>query len=887
MDWLRILMSRCKGFAGGRKLDEELDEELRSHLDFAVEENVKRGMSEQEARTAALRKFGGVTQTRERYRMQRGLPFLEGLMQDIRFALRQLWKSPGFAFTAIFTLALGIAATVAIFGFVDSALIQPLPYRSPSRLVSVFETRPQSGPRSMFSHANYLDLERSNRVFASIAAYDVRRKFVLSDAGGAHPVSGTGVTGGFFRTLGITPVLGRDFVADSANEGLPSAEPAVILSYAAWQKRFGGNADVLGTAVTLNGESYTIIGVLPRSFQFAPTGGTEFWTTLHAYAADACELQRGCLVTNVVARVKNGVTLKQALANAQAIAAEDAKQYPDADRGDGANIVPLSRVILGDIQPILLALLGGTALLLLIAYINVASLLLVRSENRRREFAVRGALGAARGRLIQQFVTEGLVMAAASTVLGLAAASLTGRLLLKLVPTEMLNSMPYLRSAGWNWHIAAFAAALVTIACILFAAMPMLRLPFADLRAALTEGDRGSAGMGWRRLGARLVILELATTMVLLAGAGLLGKSFYKLLHVDIGFVPSHLATVQIMPPDGRYAKGEQAIALQRAVVNRVESLPGVTAAGTANALPISWEGAVGIGIAGRPNLGEHSEVGYRQVGTGYFSVLEAQLLRGRYFNENDSAAAPSVVIINQSLARRFFPGENPIGRQIFYHGQPQHPMRIVGVIADVKEGALDEKDMPFMYRPFEQDPSPLFDIAARTSQAAASVLPSLIDAVHEIDPGIATFDAATMPEMIEDSSAAYLHRASAWLAGGFAALALILSVVGLYGVISYSVSQRTREIGVRMALGAQRSSVYRLILKEAGWLTLIGVVIGVSGSLAAGMFMRSLLFDVRSWDASILGAVAAVLIISALLASYIPARRAASIDPIRALRSE
>jgi len=526
MNWLQQLFSR-------RRRYDELSESIREHLDEKIADLMDRGMTQEQAEQTACREFGNVTRIEERSREVWQWPTLESIWTDIRFAFRQLWKTPGFALTAIMTLALGMAATIAIFSFVDSALIRPLPYLHPSRLAEVFEARPQSGPRSMFSYANYRDLERFNKSFASIAAYDVRRNFVLKDTSGAKQVNGIAVTSNFFRTLGIAPALGRDFNAHSAADSLASAPATVILSHAAWQKYFNGQQDVLGKSVTLNGDLYTIIGVLPRSFQFAPTGATEFWTTLHAYASDGCELHRECLVMNVFGRLKNGASIQQALANAQDIAEQDARLYPDADRDEGATIVSLSRVILGNIQPILLALLGGAGLLLLIAYINVASLLLVRSESRRREFAVRGALGAARGRLVQQFVTEGFVMVAVSSVLGLLAATFTQQLLLKLIPTDMLNSMPYLREIDWNWHVAAFAIALVVIACALFAATPALRLSSTDMRAGLTEGDRGSSGTSWRRIGARLIVLELATTMVLLAGAGLLGKSFYKLLHVD------------------------------------------------------------------------------------------------------------------------------------------------------------------------------------------------------------------------------------------------------------------------------------------------------------------------------------------------------------------
>jgi macrolide transport system ATP-binding/permease protein len=879
MNWPKSLLFR-------RRRYEDLSVSIQEHLDERIEELMEDGMSRQAAMQKARREFGNVALMEERGREVWQWPTLESIWADVRFALRQLWRAPGFTLTAILTLSLGMAATLAIFQFVDSALIRPLPYAEPSRLVQVFESIRQAH-RMDFSHDNYLDVQRSNHVFSSMAAWDVRRNFVLQDVSGAQQVNGIGVTGGFFRTLGITPMLGRDFHVTPANEGLSAASAEVILSYTAWQKRFAGRPDVLGKTITLNQEPYSVIGVLPRSFQFAPTGATEFWTTLHAYAADPCEPQRGCHAMGVVARLKDGITLQQALDNTRTIARQLEKQYPDADRDEDANLAPLSQAILGDIQPILLTLLAGAGLLILIAYVNVASLLLVRSENRRREFAVRGALGAGHGRLVRQFITEAFVMVAASSGLGLLAASESSHLLLKLVPVDLLNSMPYLREAGWNGHVVLFAAALVMIACVLFAAAPALCLPFSDLRKGLAAGDRGAAGTTWRLLGSRLVILELATTMVLLAGAGLLGKSFYKLLHVDMGFVPSHLATLDIAAPANRYAKDEQAIALQRVVLSQLNSLPGVIAAGTADGLPVGWITGTSVKFAGELNSTVVHDVKQRQVSDGYFSVLEAQLLKGRYFRETDSAIAPSVAIVNETLARQYFSDEDPVGRQLFFSGQLQHPMQIVGVIADVKEGALDGKNIPVFYRPFEQNPYRSFGIAVRTSQEASSVLPSIITAIHKIDPDIAISDAGTVVQTIGDSSAAYLHRVAAWLAGGFAVLALVLSVVGLYGVISYSVSQRTREIGIRMALGAQRNSVYQLILKEAGWLTLAGIVIGLSGSIATGMFMRSLLFGVQSWDASILGAVAAVLILFALLASYIPARRAASIDPMQALRSE
>ncbi len=817
------------------------------------------------------------------------------LIQDLRYAARVLRKSPTFTLVAILTLALGIASTVAIFGFVDSALLRPLLYSNSSRLVVVGETHLRgSGKLDGYSYLNYLDVVRANRSFASSAAYDDPGTFILTDSVGAHLIPATAVTPYFFRTLGVSPILGKDFDPLPLSEDLQLVPATVILSYAAWQNWFDGRPDVLGKSVALGvtREPYTVIGVLPRSFEFAPAGATDFWTTLRPYSDSSCYKSRGCEGLGVIARLNDGLTLPQALSDVQAIAARESLLHPDPDKYRGATILPLTQYIFGDIKPILLALLGATALLLLIAYVNVAALLLVRSQNRRHEFSVRRMLGAGRARLTQQFVIEGFVVVALSSALGLAVAILARRLLLKLIPADMLDSMPYLR-AGWHWHLAAFAAALVLIALILFAVTPALQLPLAGLRAGLASGATATTGSSWRHLGAKLVVLELATTMVLLAGAGLLGKSLYKLLRVDIGFTPSHLATLWMAARASKYLQSDQDLALQREVVSRLQNLPGVQAVGIVNDLPLGGDGGTQIGFVGRPALGFNNEVGHVQIGVGYLPALKARLLQGRDFNENDNLNSPLVAIINQTLARRYFAGQNPVGKQIFYHAHDialessQPPIQIVGVIADIKQHSLDESGRADVYTPFAQSPDAGFAIAVRTSQDAASVLPLLISTLQKTDSSIVVTDASTMQEIIQHSWAAYMHRASAWLAGTFAALALLLSAVGLYGVIAYSVSRRTREIGVRMALGAQRNDVLRLVLGEGARLALIGLAIGIVSSLLAARWMSSLLFDVEPADPLTFVTVAVVLSLVALAACYIPARRAMRTDPMAALRYE
>jgi predicted permease len=545
--------------------------------------------------------------------------------------------------------------------------------------------------------------------------------------------------------------------------------------------------------------------------------------------------------------------------------------------------------MVGTIRPILLVLLAGACLLLVIACVNVASLLLVRSESRRREFAVRGALGASPSRLIRQFITEGFVLVGAGTVAGLAAGYFAIRLLLGLVSKDMLSSMPYLSRLGLTPHVLGFTVVIALLAAGIFSLTPVLRLPTAAMREALNDGDRGSAGTLWRRLGANLVVLELTIAVVLLVGAGLLGKSFYRLLHVDLAFDPGNLATLFVSLPTTTYNKDELVVTAAHKIIDRVSTLPGVTSAAITSTLPVSGNGNTDwIRVVGHPFHGEHNEVNEREVSTDYFKTIRAQLLRGRLLTQQDDATRPRVTVINKAFADKYFPGEDPIGKK-YGNGDlaPDSIKEIVGIVDNIRESSLDEAIWPAEYKAHNQDADSFFALVVRTSGDAKSILPSLSTAVHQVDPGIGTLNELTMQQRINDSQTAYLHRSAAWLVGGFAALALILGVIGLYGVIAYSVSQRTREIGVRMALGAQRGTVYQLILREASILTVVGITAGILCALGASTLLRGLLFQIRTWDISTLAFVAVVLGASALIASYIPAHRAASINPVEALRAE
>ena len=878
MRLLSILRLRLRSLVLRGRVDRELDEELRYHLEREVEAAIAAGHSPAEAR----RRIAGLQQRREECVDARRVNLVDNLVQDARFSLRQLLRSPIFSLTALLVIALGTGASVAIFGFVDAALLKPLPYPTPDRLVNVTESTPQI-PRASLSYLDYVDWKKQNTVFESLEVHN-GRGMMLRTAAGTVLVSGARVSDGFFRTLGVAPIRGRDF---NPGEDRPGAPETVILTYGAWQTRFAGREDIIGQPVTLNTVPHAIVGVLPPSFQFAPRGSPEFWTPLQAVSG--CEVRRSCHNLDGVARLKDGVSIETARAEMDAIAARLQAQYPDSNRDQGAVVLRLSEAIVGDLRPVLLVLLGGAGLLLLIAFVNVTNLLLVRSEGRKRELAVRSALGASGGRLLRQFVTEGLLLAVVGGGLGLVAATWGMQFLRSLIPPDMVARMPYLAELGLNVRVVAFAVAVCAVATVLFSAAPAARVSRAQMRVGMVDGSRGSSGTSWHRLGFTLVVVEIATAMVLLSGAGLLGKSLHRLLGVDLGFEPGRLATLQIAAPRSTYGDDGKAIALSREVVSRVRGLPGVESAAVTSLLPVSFNGNTDwIRFAGRPYNGEHNEVNQRDVSADYFKTIGATIVRGRAFTDADTNSAPRVAVINQALARQYFGDRDPIGARIGDTSlSPSSVKDIVGVVEDIREGNLASEIWPAVYYPIDQSPDTSFAVVVRTTLPETSILPSLRVAIAEIDPDIGTTGAASMTGRIANSPVAYLKRSSAWLIAGFATVALALAIVGLYGVIAYSVGQRTREIGVRVALGAQRRSLYGLVLGAAGRVAVLGIGSGLVCSIVAATLMRTLLFGTPPWDASVLAAVSAVLAVAALLASYVPARRAASVDPVIALRAE
>jgi predicted permease len=880
MRWLARLRLRARSLFLSTRVEQELAEELRYHLDREIEEGLAAGLTPGEARAAAQRRLGAVARSMEECRDMRGVGFIEDRIQDLRFAFRQLRKHPAFAATAVVMVALGLGANVAIFAFVDAVLVRPLPYADPSRLVTAFAARPERAPRQVrgnVSYQDFLDWREQARAFRSMAAYDVRPGFTLATPDGPLRVPGLSVTAGFFRTLGVTPMLGREFRPDEEGR---AATPTVILSHPAWQTRFGGRPDVLGQTLTLQGEPHIVIGVLPPDFHFALAGQAAFWTAIRGQ--QYCWEHRGCRSLEAVARLADGVSAETAAADLTSVVQELRNRYPDSHRNpETAKLVPLREVILGDVRPVLLALLCGAGLLLVIACINLVSLLLARSDSRSREMGTRRALGASTTRLVLQLTTEAWVLVIVGSALGLMLAAAGMPFLGSLLTEDIFSRMPYLQGTGLNLRLLAFAGGLALVAAVVCTLAPVARLSMSQRLSGLREGSRGASGTTWRRLGASLVTAELGTALVLLVAAGLLGKSFHRLLHVDVGFDPGRLLLLSVTPEPG--PPGEPPGVLAGQIAERVAGVPDVQAVGYADLLPLS-AGLAPTSVFRKDGTSEERLDDYpvRRVSAGYFAALQARLLRGREFTREEVASARKVVILNDTAARRYLPGEDPIGKVMVIGAPPAR--EVVGVVADIKDGPLETPALPAAYVPFDLAS---FGLVVRASGEEDALFRSVSRAAREVRPGLLIDGQTTMTERIDTMPAASLHRSSAWMAGGFAAIAFFLSVVGLYGVVAYSVGQRTRELGVRMALGAARRSVYRLVLGEAARLVGVGTAVGILGALVAARLMRHLLFDIHSWDVPTFAAAAGVLIVSALLASYVPARRAASVNAIEVLRAE
>jgi predicted permease len=845
---------------------------------------MRRGMSEADARREAQLELHSAS-TKERYREQEGLPALEHFGQDVRYALRAFRKDPSFAITATLVLALGFTAATSIFAFVDAALVKPLPYFDPNRLL--FVTGSVKGIRlANLSYLDYLDYKQQTTTLSSL---DVHRGggFLIHTDHGVEMALGADVSAGFFRTLGVRPLLGRGFVA---GEDAPEAPKVTLLSYESWQKRFGGKEDVIGQSVKLDGIPRTIIGVLPANFDFAMRGRSEFWNPLQVTATEECLRRRSCHNLYGVGRLRDGATEASARADLNVIAARLEQQYPESKRERTMTVFPLTEQVIGNQRPLLLVMLGGSFLLLLIACVNVASLLLVRSEGRKREMAVRIALGASPRRLLRQFVAEGIVLVGCAAALAVIATNLSIKFLVNLVPQDIARSMPFLRDVGLSAHVIAVLSVLFVAAIAVFSAVPLVRIRLADKQEGLKQDGHATAGKVWKRFAGNLVVAELAITMMLLVAAGLLSQSLYRLLRVDLGFDPSNVVTVGTLTlPDADYPKPEQIVTARRQIIDAVRSVPGVESVALVSQLPVSGNGNTNwIRIVGHEWHGEHNETNAREASDTYFPALRAHIKSGRNVTQAEEAAQTKVAVVNQAFVDTYMAkGEDPIGKKIeLVSIRPIVQYEIVGVVDNVREATLDQDTAATFYYP-SPDQYPSLLVRTNSGLDPASIAQSIQRAIHEVNPNIATYDFQTLAERISNSEPAYVRRASAVLVGGFSVTALVLSVIGLYGVIAYSVGRRTREIGIRMALGARRELIYRLIFTEAGWLIGSGVIAGVVGALLTTTVMRSLLFGVGAWDPRTFTSVVALLAVAALAASYFPARRAASVDPMNVLRTE
>jgi putative ABC transport system permease protein len=884
MNWLRQLVSRRRVFG-------DLSEEIREHLEEKVEGLVRNGMSRKDAEVAARREFGNVTLMEESARDVWRWPSIENLLNDVCYGYRMLRNNPGFSVVAIVTLALGIGANTAIFSVVDAALIRPLPYWQPNRLITLGEVRPQEGKSESdrrtwnASYPDYLDWTRQSKSFQSLAGFsgDV---FTLHGAGEPELIFAAQATVNFFSTLGIQPFLGRDF---AAGEDIAAGPKVAILSYGSWIRRFGGDKQVLGRSLQLDGKSVSIIGVLPRGFEFAPQGNAEIWVPLHI-EKDMVS-RRSLRWMPVIGRLAPGVTPQQARAELNSINAGLTAAYPKENGAIQVVMVPLRDKIVGQVERLLLILFGAVGFVLLIACANVTNLLLARASGRRREFSIRAALGAGRGRLISQLLVESMMLAAAGGALGLLLAVWGTSLLIAAIPRQLLDSAPFLRDAHANFAVLTFLGAAVIFTGVAFGLVPALQISHGREGEALKEEGRASAGGIRTRLRAVLVIAEIAFSLVLLIGSALMVESLAALVGRNPGFDTENLLVFFVNLPVTSYPKDPDAIRFDKEFTDRLQSLPGVEGVTSNSVVPLTGGGAsIRFLIEGRPvATGHENECNIRDVAANYFPMMKIPLRAGRLFNDSaDTEQAPKHVIVNEAWAEQYFHGEDPLGKRIKFTYSPTEPYReIVGVVGNTAEAGLDGPDEPSLFLPFTQDANSFIPYIVRTGGNPANAISAVRASLHAVDPQLALIQPFTMDQIIAQSPSVFLRRYPAFLIGGFAALALVLAMVGLYGLISYSVAHRTRELGIRIALGARHHDVMRLVFGEGARLTVMGVFAGLAAALGLTQLMRSLLFGVNAVEPVTFAAVAVVLVLVAIVACYIPARRAMRTDPAATLRYE
>jgi putative ABC transport system permease protein len=880
---LNDLLFRLRALFRRKTVEAELDDELRLHFDFSVQKYERSGLSREEALRRARLEFGGMGQVKEECREARGVHFMEELFQDVRYGLRMLRKSPGFTAVALLTLALGIGANTAIFSVVYGVLLRPLPYKDSDRLIVLNETTPKVGQVSV-SYPNFLDWRSGNRSFSQMAAV-AGVSFNLAGVDQPENINGEAVSPYFLSMLGVRPILGRDFAASEEKAG---TVPVALLSYQLWQSHLGGSASALGRTINLNGKSFTIIGVLPPDFVcvdktdiMVPIG---VWLTGNSDANSRGD--RGDMAA--IGRLGPGVSFAQAQAEMQAIAARLAISYPGPNDQFSAALRPIREVFVGEIRPAILILFGAVLFVLLIACANVANLFLMRGAARTREIALRIALGATRGRIVRQMLAESFVLAFLGGLLGLAVSIAGIRGLARLIPMDGMSG----GAVNMNGMVLLFAAAAVVVSAFMFGLVPAMNLTKPDVQPELKEGGRSaSSGTGQNRLRGLLAAGEVAVALILLVGAGLMVKSLYRLLAVDPGFKTDRILTMEMQLRSAQYSKDPAILNFWQQVLYRVRALPGVESAALGTVVPLTdSHSRSDITIEGMalPKPGSFPHPDGHSVSPGYLRTLGVPLLRGREFTDADQQNSPLVGMVNAAVARQFFPNQDVLGKRfMFGHPSTDPPkwITIVGVAADTKLYGLANPARLEVYLPLRQSVLRNMDLVVKSAADPAALTSSIRGAIASIDKDQPIFAIATMQELVNSSIST--QRITLILLGLFSALALILAAIGIYGVISYSVAQRTHEIGIRMALGADGGGVLRMILAQGVKIAGAGVGTGILASFGLTRLMTKLLYSVSSADPITFAAVAIVLVVVAMLACYIPARRALRVDPIIALRYE
>ena len=869
-----------------RGVQRDIDEEMRFHLDTRIEALVREGRSRADAERLALAEFGDVsaarrqlaTIDRNRDRRVEWRESLASVAQDVKLGLRSLRRRPGFTLATLLTLALGIGGNAAIFSVVYAVLLKPLPYTQPERLTHLYEIyKSEVDSRSEASYPDYLDWRARNHSFADMAGYHGGAFLLGGDAAKAVPAAKT--TWNFFDVLGVKPAIGRTFARGEDDVG---AARVVVLSYAFWQEQFGGDRTVVGRSVSLDGSPATIIGVLPRDFQFAKQGNAQLWAPIDRN--QAMRDRRGMHWLNIVARLRPGVSRADAQRDMSSIMRDLAREYPPSNAGRDAQVLALRDDLVGSVRPLLLVLYGAVGVVLLIACANVANLLLMRGTDRQREVAVRVALGAGRWRIVRQSLTESVLLSVAGAAVGLGLAQLGVHGLVSKIPAATRARMPALAAAGVDTNVIAYSALLAVVAAVVFGLLPALRTSRASAQDVLRNGGRGSSRTGTLRN--TLVVAEIALTLMLLCGASLFGRSLSRLLSVQLGFQPEHVTTAGILlPPTGYPDTPAQTAAFVR-IESAVRALPGVSDVGFTTKLPLDFGNSTGFEIAGRAPSppGKNPSASYRDVAGDYFKTLGISLLGGREFDAHDVAGAPLVGMVNHAFAAAYFDGKSPVGESLLFG---KDSVRIVGEVADVPIGNLDDKIPPTLYMHEPQNGDNYMAMVVRGGATTSQLSLALDKLVGAQARGAAIVNIAPMDQLITNSSSVFLRRFPLMLVGVFAGTALLLAIVGIYGVVSYSVAQRSREMGIRMALGAQPRALVAMVVREGGWIAVTGVAIGIAATLVATRFVATMLFGIAPTDPSTYAEVSLVLGAVVLVSMLIPARRASRVDPAVTLRGE